>query len=114
MYKGKRDVKAAWAIISRETGNILASGHSMDATKAQKTAEGNLRLTVRSDSRSIELPKMGYSSWNNEYVRKPLIAAGYDPRALVGDRGLNSVAREHAAKCKAERMEKVIIEVVAL
>lgn len=40
-YKGTRDVKAAWAIILKSTGEVLMSGHSLDRAKAQKTAEGN-------------------------------------------------------------------------
>ena len=42
-YKGNRDVKAAWAIIRKATGEIVASGHSLDADKAFKTATGNIR-----------------------------------------------------------------------
>ena len=41
-YKGKRDVRAAWMITNRETGKVLMSGHSLDAARAQQTAEGNL------------------------------------------------------------------------
>lgn len=44
-YKGKRDVRAAWAIIDRETGETLLSGFSLDADKARKTADGNVRYT---------------------------------------------------------------------
>ena len=36
-YKGKRDVKAAWAIFMN--GDVVASGHSLDRAKARKTAE---------------------------------------------------------------------------
>jgi len=111
-YKGKRAVTAAWAIISRDTGETLMSGHSLDRAKAQKTAESNLIHVVASDSPAVELPKRGYPSYNDKYVRQRLIAAGYDPRLLVGDSGLTSVARQHAAKCKAERIAKVKIEVV--
>lgn len=42
-YKGTREVKAAWAIIRKSDGAVLSSGHSLDRTKALKTAEGNLR-----------------------------------------------------------------------
>lgn len=41
-YKGDRAVKAAWAIISRTTGEIIASGHSLDRVKAAKTAATKL------------------------------------------------------------------------
>lgn len=42
-YKGNRDVRAAWAIIRKSDGVVLKSGHSLDAGKALKTAEGNLQ-----------------------------------------------------------------------
>lgn len=42
-YKGSRDVKAAWAIVRKSDGVVLKSGHSLDAAKAAKTAEGNLQ-----------------------------------------------------------------------
>lgn len=41
-YKGSRDVKAAWAIFTLD-GKAIASGHSLDAAKAAKTAEGHLQ-----------------------------------------------------------------------
>lgn len=45
-YKGKRAVKAAWAIIRKSDGKLLSSGHSLDRAKASKTAEGNLRYVI--------------------------------------------------------------------
>ena len=42
-YKGKREVTAAWAIIRKADGEVMMSGHSMDAGKALKTATGNIR-----------------------------------------------------------------------
>lgn len=41
-YKGTREVKAAWALIRKDTGETLASGHSLDMAKARKTAEGKI------------------------------------------------------------------------
>jgi len=43
VYKGHRAVTAAWAIVSRATGAILLSGHSLDRVKASKTADGKLQ-----------------------------------------------------------------------
>ena len=40
-YKGSRPVTAAWMITRKDTGEVMASGHSLDRVKAQKTAEGN-------------------------------------------------------------------------
>lgn len=42
-YKGTRAVKAAWMITNATTGEVYASGHSLDRAKAQKTAEGTTR-----------------------------------------------------------------------
>ena len=47
-YKGRRAVKAAWAIIRKSDGKVLASGHSLDVGKARKTAESNYSLVARS------------------------------------------------------------------
>ena len=41
-YNGARAVTAAWAVIREADGVVLASGHSLDAVKARKTAEGKL------------------------------------------------------------------------
>lgn len=41
-YKGKRDVKAAWMITEKATGEVVKSGHSLDRLKAEKTARGNI------------------------------------------------------------------------
>lgn len=38
-YKGKRDIKAAWMITDRETGEVIASGHSLNRECAEKTAK---------------------------------------------------------------------------
>ena len=41
-YKGARDVQVGWALIHKETGSIKATGHSLDAGKAEKTARGHV------------------------------------------------------------------------
>lgn len=40
-YKGKRDVTVGWAIFLKDTGEVLSSGHSMNAESAEKTARGS-------------------------------------------------------------------------
>ena len=47
-YKGNRQVKAAWAIINKETQEILISGFSMSSDLAYKSARQR-----RSDCRSL-------------------------------------------------------------
>jgi len=43
-YKGKRKVKAAWALINRETNETLASGHSISVKAAESTAKSTKHL----------------------------------------------------------------------
>lgn len=40
-YKGKRDVKAAWMIVEIETGDVVASGHSLTMKAAESTSKGH-------------------------------------------------------------------------
>ncbi len=40
-YKGGRNVQAGWMITNKETGRIIASGHSMTAQAAEKTAKSH-------------------------------------------------------------------------
>lgn len=43
VYKGNRDVTAAWAVVRKSDGAVIKSGHSLDRAKAAKTAEGKLQ-----------------------------------------------------------------------
>lgn len=47
-YNGHRAVKAAWMLTRKDNGKVIASGHSMDAEKARKTAMGHARENARS------------------------------------------------------------------
>lgn len=87
-YKGKRPVKAAWAIILTATGQTLASGHSINAATATKTAEGHFRDVSRAAGRTISsfdrphskggaslrmywdglARKAGYKDWKEAYA----------------------------------------------
>jgi len=46
-YKAHRAVKAAWMVTGKTSGEVLMSGHSIDARTAAKTAAGNLRFLGR-------------------------------------------------------------------
>ncbi|HET8729505.1 MAG TPA: hypothetical protein VFM34_00130 [Moraxellaceae bacterium] len=61
-YNGTRDVRAAWAIIRKADGVVLNSGHSLDAGKALRTAEGNLRY--------LSLSQFGLADHPLRYVRE--------------------------------------------
>jgi len=41
-YKGTREVKAAWVIFNKETGETLNSGHSLTTNAAASTAATNM------------------------------------------------------------------------
>lgn len=94
-YKGKRDVKAAWAIIEKATGEIVMSGHSLTAQIASKTATGNIR-TYFARGEAVEKPsryahqiryydglarERGFANWSAWYaadqIRRTDQAKGY-------------------------------------
>ena len=70
-YKGKRNVKAAWAVIRKADGKVIASGHSLDRTRAAKTSRGSM---------SDNAYGFGPSFMTFAYpgIRKWLAAHGYD------------------------------------
>jgi hypothetical protein len=43
-YKGLRDVKAAWALINKKSGVVVASGHSLTAKAAESTGKSAKHL----------------------------------------------------------------------
>jgi len=42
-YKGKRDVKAGWAVFNKATGEMIDCGHSLDRATAERTVKANTR-----------------------------------------------------------------------
>jgi len=74
-YKGKRDVTAAWAIISKATGRIIKSGHSLDAERAAKTAEGNLQDVWFERDFGIEGHPLYYVKGTGPYMTRQQNAA---------------------------------------
>lgn len=87
-YCGTRPVKAAWAIVRKSDNTTLASGHSLDRSKAQTTASSNLRYVLtaalgrrpegisdrpdRSAGRHVYFnglaKKQGYKNWKEAYA----------------------------------------------
>ena len=68
-YKGNRAVKAAWMITRKDTGEVLASGHSLDRVRAQKTAEGKQREQRDiTDLRRFDVPSRLYAGANYAYL----------------------------------------------
>lgn len=64
-YKGDRDVRAAWAILI--AGKVVNSGHSLDAARARKTAEGNTRYHI---SQALGRPPVGDSYRPTRYAQQ--------------------------------------------
>lgn len=69
-YKGDRDVKAAWAIIEKLTGKAIASGHSIDAVRAEKTAQQNLRDFTFESAPELCKPVTKFQSKKVQMARK--------------------------------------------
>ncbi len=102
-YKGHRDVKAAWMITRVEDGKVLASGHSLDRIKADKTASGN--LSDLGYAVGVESPSFGRGTSFQTMVRH-----GYKgPR---GDAARNRWVREQNAERLAEIRARTMIEII--
>lgn len=102
-YKGHRDVKAAWMITRAEDGKVLASGHSLDRVKADKTAGGTLQQLGYAVG--VESPSFGrHTSF------KIMVRHGYKgPR---GDAARNRWVREQNAERLAEIRARTMIEII--
>jgi len=110
VYKGTRNVKAAWAIIRKSDGVTLASGHSYDRRAAEASARGNFRQCSQLAGATVpqgDAPKgKNYSylparQYWNEYAQKHGFSswkAGY--AAMQAD--------------QAKALQNVIIEIIDL
>lgn len=102
-YNGHRDVKAAWMITRVEDGKVLASGHSLDRVKADKTASGTLRDLGWNVG--VETPHFGAHSSGATLRRH-----GYDgPRSETARRRW---VREQNAERLAEIRARTMIEII--
>jgi len=105
-YKGNRDVKAAWAVIRKSDGKVIASGHSLDRIKAEKTARGNMSDKADYDYGPI-LPTKAYPG-----IEKTMRRHGYDgPRATSS---MIAWAREQNAERLARIDAAHTIEIIDL
>lgn len=105
-YKGKREIKAAWAIIRKSDGKTLMSGHSLDAAKALKTAEGNFRYVAGAAGATMgRVDRPDRSAVRNIYWNKYAVKAGFRNWKEYYD-----AAQAELAKAR----NNVKIEVVAL
>lgn len=111
IYKGKRDVKAAWMIVDRASGEKLASGHSLDRAKAQKTAEGNIRYVVKGPANKFEMPlhRGATTIAYMQYISKEARVQGWDGKGRVYD-----FWKAHNAEISAYKHAQVRIEIIDL
>jgi hypothetical protein len=108
VYKGTRPVTAAWAIINKATGEILNSGHSLDAAKAQKTAEGSTRYFL---SRVKGAYLDGISDKPNRWAS--VIAYQNGRARKMGFRDWKEAYAAYQADAEIQR-RKLAIEIVAI
>jgi hypothetical protein len=110
-YKGKRAVKAAWMITNRATGEVVASGHSLDRVKAAKTAANNQRAMFDlTDLPQFDVPSRLYAGANYSYLFDRAEQHGYTGRAFMGD--YKRWAKQQNARRNAEIEEKTNIEII--
>lgn len=103
-YKGNRAVKAAWAVIRKSDGEVLASGHSLDASKAAKTASGHMMdcaHEVGVDLPHFDVPQRLWAGANYGYLFRHAAAYGYAGKAHM------SVYKRWAIAKNAERRAAV-------
>jgi len=93
-YKGYRDVKAAWMITNKATGEVIASGHSLDRAKAAKTSQG--AMSEKAYGFGAILPTREYPG-----IQKFLLGCGYD-----GPRSRAAMLR-WAREQNADRLAKI-------
>lgn len=127
-YKGHRDITVGWALVSVATGDVVNSGHSLDADRAFKTATGNARgaFLVRNESgeacHPAEQPKTIHSlAHRTAFAKANLISmkrAGWDvPRNADGKITARAVAtqvRPFNAWIAAQRDKLFTIEIVGV
>ena len=104
-YKGNRAVKAGWAVIRKLDRKVIASGHSLDRTKAAKTAQG--AMSEKAYDFGPLMPIRAYPG-----IEKTLRRHGYDgPRATAA---MTRWAREHNADRLARIASAHTIEIIDL
>jgi len=110
-YKGHRNVKAAWMITSKATGEIVASGHSLDRAKAAKTAANNQRAVFGFTKLPyFDVPSRLYAGANYSFLYDFAAQHGYTGRAFMGE--YKRWAKQQNARRNAEIEAKTNIEVI--
>lgn len=87
VYKGNRDIKAAWAIIRESDGEVLKSGHSIDRTRAAKTAAAtltSLAYSVGVDLPYFDIPQRLYAGYDYRWLFGYAEDNGYEGKRVYG------------------------------
>lgn len=106
-YKGSRPVKAAWAIVRKADGKVLASGHSLDRAKAEKTAHGNA-ASLFAGLTPVWVPR-GNTIAHLRLEQSAARQLGWDGKGLA-----RKVIDAENARIAAKRAKLYTVEVVAL
>lgn len=123
IYKGTRDVKAAWAMIRKSDGKVLCSGHSLDRQRAQKTAESHLQYHFNGDiGWTIRHANM-FSVLSADAARKEQEGTVGDrlreegllqPGQFVGRNTLANYVKEYNYRIRERKLAAVTIEIIDL
>ncbi len=110
VYKGKRNVRAAWMITRKSDGVVLASGHSIDRRAAEKTAAGAVAENHGAGPGlgPIWAPR-GHTSAHIVMRARSARSAGWDGKGKA-----DNFIRTENARRKALRDASVVIEVIDL
>lgn len=114
-YKGKRAVKAAWAIIRKADGEVLNSGHSLDRVKAEKTARANMAYAGTDtgvNMPKLDVPQRLYAGANYGYLFDTAAKHGFTGKRSMS--AYKAFAKAHNAKRQALIEAAVTIEIVDL
>jgi len=112
VYNGTRNVKAAWMIVEKATGEVKMSGHSLDRARAAKTADGNLSYLRNRDEPSFDVPARIYAGANYSYLIRHAAKYGYTGKPALG--AYKRWARKMNEQSKAAVRARHTIEVIDL
>ena len=104
-YKGKRDVKAAWAIV--KDGEVLMSGHSLDRRRAEGTAANNVKylgLKPEGWEGAVDVPQSPRTYIGVDYKKSRVKAAR--ARGLLDDTPRGSLSGSQLWNRTVERLKR--------
>ena len=115
-YKGHREVRAAWMLADKETGETVRSGFSMDGEKARKTAEGygpgaaGCRKQYHVPHSAAAMPE----AWARNLLCAMKQNGHWKEGTKATRRTIWNAARQANAQASASWRDRVSVEVVTL